>query len=83
MPSTRKTQSCQQFQRIRRRLAPRIHPGPAHKIFTANRFRTSNLTGSTYMVEHTLDGNTEELKEYSLGAEVLGRGEASRFRNAK
>ena len=29
-----------------------------------------------YVVEHTLDGNTEELKEYSLGVEVFGRGEA-------
>ncbi len=29
-----------------------------------------------YVVEHTLDGNTEELKEYSLGVEVFDRGEA-------
>ena len=29
-----------------------------------------------YVVEHTLDGNTEELKEYSLGVEVFGRGKA-------
>ena len=29
-----------------------------------------------YVVEHMLDGNTEELKEYSLGVEVFGRGEA-------
>jgi predicted ATPase len=29
-----------------------------------------------HVVEHTLEGNTEELKEYSLGVEVFGRGEA-------
>jgi hypothetical protein len=28
------------------------------------------------VVEHTLDGNNEEVKEYSLGVEVFGRGEA-------
>jgi predicted ATPase len=29
-----------------------------------------------HVVEHTIEGNTEELKEYSLGVEVFGRGEA-------
>ena len=29
-----------------------------------------------YLVKHTLEGNAEQLKEYSLGAEVFDRGES-------
>lgn len=30
----------------------------------------------SYLVEHALDGRAEQLKEYTLGSEALGRGEA-------
>ena len=48
------------------------------RILSSQPFSNSpSLSGFLrYVVEHTLDGNTEELKEYSLGVEVFGRGEA-------
>ncbi len=41
-------------------------------------FRTGGRSGQLlrFLVEHSLNGNQETLKEYTIGAEVLGRGDS-------
>ena len=46
------------------------------RLLDSPQFRGSrNLTGFlTFVVERTLEGRADEIKEYTVGVEVLGRG---------
>lgn len=52
--------------------------GELDKVLASSAFRGANRARSLlrFVVEAALDGRARELKEYTLGAEALGRGEA-------
>src|SRR4030095_7015591 len=59
-------------------VRPESVPAQLAKILQSQRFSNAPSLRRflRYVVEHALEGNTEELKEYSLGVEVFDRGEA-------
>src|SRR5918994_2189588 len=48
------------------------------RLLTSSAFRRAERSSALlrYLVEQTLDGHADRLKEYTLGAEALGRGDA-------
>jgi eukaryotic-like serine/threonine-protein kinase len=59
-------------------IAPATVRTALEKVLASGVFQSTGRSGMLlrFLVEHAVDGHGDQLKEYTLGAEALGRGEA-------